>query len=537
MTERKGRVKNRPSFRAMIFLRRLSQGVFLVLFIVLFVKTDYNGTDHLDSAVNLLFRLDPFVAACVMLGVKSFVLLLLPSLAVLLLSLIFGRGFCGWFCPMGSLLDLTGKIVPQMDRNNRTSYPNLALIILVFALFSSACGFAVAGYFDPFSLLVRGMAQAFYPLLNSLTVGFFSFTYRTFPEVVNHVTEPVYGLLQAFILPSGQKYFHLATLSFFMLGGVFLLEGVQRRFFCRNICPLGAMLGVIGRWALVAGKGGSNDCGSCRICTNRCRMGAIDTERVIAMATCNLCFECVQKCPRQIINFGVSAPWSAPPSQTSLSRRRFVGAALAGVLLPSVKGVEALAKNSDPFLIRPPGALEEKEFLGRCVRCAECIQVCIGNALQPAFLQAGFDGMFSPILTARTGYCEFNCTLCGQVCPTGAIRELSPAEKRRLKIGHAWFDKNTCLPYAKGIPCMVCEEHCPTPEKAIRFKDVELINDAGLAVSVQQPYVVSGLCIGCGICENKCPLPGKAAVYITSAGEDRNAKSFLPSSGSIPYAG
>ena len=185
------------------------------------------------------------------------------------------------------------------------------------------------------------------------------------------------------------------------------------------------------------------------------------------------------------------------------------------------------------MLIRPPGALGEKEFLQRCVRCAECIQVCIGNALQPAFLQAGLDGMFSPMLVARTGYCEFNCTLCGQVCPTGAIGNLSMEEKWGLKIGHGWFDKNSCLPYAKAIPCMVCEEHCPTPEKAIRFREVTMVDDSRATVVVKQPYIVDGLCIGCGICENKCPLPGKAAIFVTSAGEHRNPENSLPVSGVI----
>ncbi|MFH0781395.1 MAG: 4Fe-4S binding protein [Pseudomonadota bacterium] len=531
-----GSLNSRSQFTKMTLLRCLNQVLFLLLFLVLFLKTDYNGTDHLDVAVNLLFRLDPFVAACVMLGVQALVALLLPSFIVLLLSVIFGRGFCGWLCPMGSLLDLAGKIVPARGRKNDTLYPKLPLIILVFTLFASACGFSVAGFVDPFSLLVRGMVQAIYPLLNNLTVGFFSFTYRELPGGVNLVTEPIYRLLQAFVLPSGQKYFHLASFSLIMLGGIFLLEGVHRRFFCRNICPLGAMLGIVGRKALVSGKCGDSECGSCHLCSSKCRMGAIDEERRISKASCNLCFECAQKCPRQIIDFGFSPSWTTH-SSVSLSRRHFVGAALAGIILPSVKGVEVLAKSPDPSLIRPPGALAEKEFLARCVRCTECIQVCIGNALQPTFLQAGFDGMFSPILAARTGYCEFNCTLCGQVCPTGAIRELTIAEKHQAKIGHAWFDKNICLPYAKGIPCMVCEEHCPTPDKAIRFKEVELINDAGMTVSVQQPYITDELCIGCGICENKCPLPGRAAVFITSAGEDRNPKNSLPSAATTPYAG
>ena len=180
------------------------------------------------------------------------------------------------------------------------------------------------------------------------------------------------------------------------------------------------------------------------------------------------------------------------------------------------------AKTPDPLLIRPPGALDEQEFLHRCVRCAECIQVCIGNALQPTFLQGGLDGMFSPMLMARSGYCEFNCTLCGQVCPTGAIRQLTLEQKHQWKIGHAWFDKNICLPYAKATPCMVCEEHCPTPEKAIRFTEVTIVDAAGETITIRQPYVVDELCIGCGICETKCPLPGRSAIYVTSAGEHRH---------------
>jgi ferredoxin len=187
------------------------------------------------------------------------------------------------------------------------------------------------------------------------------------------------------------------------------------------------------------------------------------------------------------------------------------------------------------LLIRPPGARAEREFVSRCVRCAECIQVCIGNALQPSFLQSGIEGIFTPRLVARSGYCEFNCTLCGQVCPTGAIRELTLEEKHRTKIGHAWFDRTTCLPYAKGIPCIVCEEHCPTPDKAIKFMTAEVFDDQGRNVRVKQPYVVDSLCIGCGICETKCPLPGRAAIYVTSGGEDRDKDNILPVSGAGPY--
>ena len=188
-----------------------------------------------------------------------------------------------------------------------------------------------------------------------------------------------------------------------------------------------------------------------------------------------------------------------------------------------------MAKRPDPFLIRPPGALPEDEFLGRCVRCGECMKVCIGNGLQPTFLSGGLEGMFSPRLQARTGYCEYNCTLCGQVCPTGALTELTMKQKHITKVGNIFFDKNRCLPFAKGIPCIVCEEHCPTPDKAIQFREAEVVNSKGEKVWVKQPYVVDERCIGRGICETKCPLPGQSAVRVTSAGETRNPDNSLPS--------
>ena len=521
-----GKRRNPKGLLRLIVLRRIAQLLFLAVFLILFIKTDYNGSDHLDAAVNLLFRLDPFLASCVLLGAKVFIALLLPSLIVIILTFFLGRVFCGWFCPMGTLLDLSQKILPAKNKQQGTYFPGLGLCILIFALTSSVFGFAVAGYFDPFSILVRGLAQALYPLANSLTVGFFTFTYSSLPDFVNAFTEPLYGLLRASVLPSGQKFFQLAYLSLFILLGVLLLEAVQRRFFCRNLCPLGALLGLISRKGMLVGSGGNAECRACRVCSKSCRMGAIDEERNIDMGSCNLCHECVQKCPREIISFGFSST-DKTKHRLNLSRRKFIGAALLGCLLPSVKGVTVQAKTPDPLLVRPPGALPEKDFLQRCVRCAECIQVCLGNALQPSLFQAGLDGVFSPVLVARTGYCEFNCTLCGQVCPSGAIRQLTIEEKHQFKIGHAWFDKNICLPYAKGVPCMVCEEHCPIPNKAIRFKEVDIESDDGQKLTVKQPYVVDELCIGCGICETKCPLPGRSAVYVTSAGEHRHPDNFL----------
>lgn len=263
-------------------------------------------------------------------------------------------------------------------------------------------------------------------------------------------------------------------------------------------------------------------------------MGAIDEARHISPLDCNLCLDCVHHCPGQKISFNFEILSAKRPS-FNLSRRTFTGSLALGAVLPFFLKSRTLALQADPLLIRPPGALPEEEFVGRCVRCGECMKVCIGNGLQPAFLQGGLEGMFSPILKARTGYCEYNCTLCGQVCPTGAIRELTGPAKKKEKIGNAIFDHNRCLPFAKGIPCIVCEEHCPTPDKAIKFREAVVENSRGEKVRVKQPYLVDELCVGCGICETKCPLAGRSAVIITSAGESRNPAHALADNGSMGY--
>ena len=139
------------------------------------------------------------------------------------------------------------------------------------------------------------------------------------------------------------------------------------------------------------------------------------------------------------------------------------------------------------------------------------MKVCITNVIQPALLESGLEGIWTPRLNTSIGYCEYKCTLCGQVCPTGAITRLEPAEKMKTKIGAAVIDRSRCLPWSKGTECLVCEEHCPVAEKAIKIKEITSL--AGKAIGA--PQVDTDLCVGCAICEYNCPASPKKAITIS----------------------
>jgi len=178
----------------------------------------------------------------------------------------------------------------------------------------------------------------------------------------------------------------------------------------------------------------------------------------------------------------------------------------------------AASINAGEKAIRPPGAVEEAKFLDLCLRCQQCVGICstTGGCLQPAAGEAGLEGLWTPVGDMRTGYCEFNCNLCGQVCPSGAIKLLEIQAKQQYVMGLAFFDVSRCIPYYKGENCLVCQEHCPTADKAIKFNDVVVLK-SGVEKRVKLPYVEEKLCIGCGICEYKCPIAGQAGIFVTKS--------------------
>jgi ferredoxin len=265
-------------------------------------------------------------------------------------------------------------------------------------------------------------------------------------------------------------------------------------------------------------------CNRCAHCAGVCRVDAVESRQgnVIVPGECTLCLDCLAKCPEHAVGLALQR---RPDSlrEYDPSRRQVLAALATGAvgIVALRTGVETKAPYS--LLVRPPGVESEQDFLARCLRCSQCMNVCPTAGLQPALFEAGLEGVWTPRLVSRLGYCDYGCNACGQICPSSAIPALDLASKRQAVLGVAVIDRNRCLPWARGVPCIVCEEMCPTPAKAIRLQEAQMLEEAqmpdgkGAPIVVQRPSVLQDLCIGCGICEHQCPLEGEAAVKIYRA--------------------
>jgi polyferredoxin/ferredoxin len=511
-------------------IRLLSQIFFLTVFFILLALTNYRGSDQIRYPVRIFLEFDPLIGLTTFLVAHRIPLLLLLGLATLIVTFFFGRVFCGWVCPLGTIHHAIGwlasrsKKVPPRPRIVRF---RVKYYLLVFLLVASAFSLQWVGMVDPICLLIRSMTLAVEPVFNWLIHGFFTHLYFSNSDLITTWSEPVYHIMRMSVLSFRQPHFDQGLAVGLVFAGILLLNIVHQRFWCIVLCPLGALLGVIARFARFE-RVIKSSCNACGRCLPNCAHGEkASLPGGWLKSECLVCGNCQDACPEAAIRFRFAKPRPGSTGKANLTRRNLVLSALSAVIAVPLIRLGPSQARPHPQLIRPPGALSEREFLERCVKCGECMKVCLTNGLQPALLEAGVEGIWSPILVPRIGYCQYYCTLCGQVCPSGAIRSLSQTEKEKTRIGLAFIDKNRCLPYAQGIPCIVCEEHCPTPEKAIWFEEAVVVGRDGSKRTVQQPRVDINLCIGCGICETKCPVVDQPAIYVTCLGESRSAQGGL----------
>jgi polyferredoxin len=510
-----------------ITVRRITQVFFILLFLWFCVVTTVGDRwwQLRGWPVNWLLQLDPLVALGTLLTTGKIYAGLLWALATVALTILLGRFFCGWVCPFGALHQFIGWLgrrsrkhaervaMNQYRRGQALKYYVLAVLL------SAAAGGLLADLIrlpgeKPISLLVALLAGTV--ILGWLTVrriiGDFKRALSWFlallivwvgaafflrPEALA-ATSLQTGLLDPIPLmhrsvnlvlltaveglgTANRFYVAAWSIAALFLAAVLLNLWIPR-FYCRFICPLGALFGVLVRWTPWRVGKREGECSQCELCENNCE-GACDPFGTIRTSECLLCMNCLQACRQAQMTYGPHRSAAGEIVSPDVTRRGFLVAAVSGLAAaPAARLGGWLDHNWNSNVVRPPGALAEEEFLNRCIKCGQCMRACPTNIIQPATLEAGLEGVWTPLLNfcIGTSGCQLNCIACGNVCPTAAIRPLSLEEKLGrgqfepagpIRMGMAFVDRGRCLPWAMDVPCIVCQENCPVSPKAIFLQE------------------------------------------------------------------
>ncbi len=429
---------------------------------------------------------------------------------ITILSFLFGRVYCSFFCPLGTIQDIFHFFATKFRKKKRRKYyqphnwvrfPILILCIVLIIFFGNIL---LLNLLDPYSNFGRIISNLFRPAyfeMNNLLSNFLE-------QRENYSLKPV-ELKNTSWLSLGY--------SFFILGLVGWMSIKHGRLYCNTICPVGTLLGRFSEVSLFKIKLDQLACTSCGICSNKCKSNCIDSKnKNVDFSRCVGCMNCLYVCPDGGIQFAFTP--GAKKSKyiykpLTADRRNFVK---KSVFIPV--GLAALAKSSFSNILKdekvpihrenpvtPPGSLDANHFNTYCIACTLCVSACPTQVLQPSFLEYGLAGMMQPRMDYKTSFCNFECIICSEVCPTGAIQPIEKETKKLTQLGKSKFVKENCVVYTDETACGACSEHCPT--KAVDM--IPYLDKPGLTI----PEVTDDICIGCGACEYACPTDPKS-IYV-----------------------
>ncbi|TWT50465.1 putative electron transport protein YccM [Rubripirellula amarantea] len=444
--------------------------------------------------------IDPLVSISTAIASRSWVWSLAFAAVILIVCVLIPRGFCGYLCPLGTTIDLFDWAIGSRTKRFRVPgdgwWVHIKYYLLAGTLVAAVCGVLVSGLFSAIPVITRAMLFAVDPLVSGSTRGW-------------HLV-PAIGWGQ--------------VLSLVMFAAVLGLGFLRPRFWCKYVCPSGAVFSL-GNLFRVTERKVESSCINCNKCVEICPFDAIKPDFTTRTSDCTMCQSCGGVCPTHAIKF--VERWNVvelkieddpPTHETALGRRGFLSLA-AGGTAASVGGITiaATAKAFGASLddpdsvrpVRPPGSVPEKEFLEMCIRCGECFKACPNNVLQPEGFEQGLEGLWAPLVNADWAGCESSCNACGQVCPTGAIRPLPIEEKKVTRMGLAIVNEATCLPYAGTGDCDLCVQECNAAGyHAIEYTQVGTQTDEnGLPIEgtgFLAPIVLEDACVGCGLCQTRC---------------------------------
>ena len=468
--------------------------------------------------------IDPLVALSTAIASRSWVWSLTAAGIILIVCLIIPRAFCGYICPLGSLIDLFDRVLGQRFQRFRIAktgwWVHLKYYLLTAVLLTSLFGVLTSGYVAAIPVISRGLLFAGDPIQIALMRG-------------THLV-PSFG--------SG----HLLSLGLF--ASVLGLGLLRPRFWCKYVCPSGALFSI-GNLFRATDRKVEESCIHCNKCISVCPFDAIKPDFTTRGTDCTQCQTCGGVCPTHSIKFverwnhvSLKASNCPPIGETAIGRRSFlswtIGSSAAAIAAMGysaanrIKGANRLDPNFLPP-VRPPGSVPEESFLQQCIRCGECFKACPNHVLQPMGFEQGLEGLWTPEVKADWAGCESSCNACGQVCPTGAIRALPLEEKKAARMGLAIVDQSSCLPFLEREACQLCVDECQAAGyDAIEFTYVGTQMDpSGIPIpdtGYLAPIVLADKCVGCGLCQTRCYGINvdeksllKTSAIIIAAGEGR----------------